>query len=58
MLYEESKITRLVRATTAVAEAPPAKPGKYVSDAKVPWARITELRAALTACGIPWEPGT
>ena len=40
------------------AEAPPAKPGKYVSDAKVPWARITELRAALTACGIPWEPGT
>lgn len=53
----DSKIRRLVDAARSVAEAPPAKPGQFVSSALVPWPRIAELRDALDECNITWKAG-
>jgi hypothetical protein len=44
-----------LRAARKVAAYPPAKPGQYVSDAKVYWPLIIELRDALDAAGIEWR---
>jgi hypothetical protein len=45
----------LFDAVISVAAAPPATGGRYVVAAKVPWTRITRLRAALDALHIEWR---
>ncbi len=46
---------RVLDAAVGVAQAAPAKPGRYVFAAQIPWTRIHELREALDALGIEWR---
>jgi hypothetical protein len=46
---------RVLDAATAIANRAPVAPGKYVTDAKIPWRLIRELRDALDAMEVEWR---
>lgn len=53
---DQTPAARVLDVTVRIAEAAPARRGRYVGAAQIRWSLIEELRAALTDLGIEWTP--
>lgn len=49
------RVVKLVTLATVVALQAPAKQAKYSVEARIPWATIDEIRAALKAAGVDYD---